>query len=524
MAIPTIDWEYWSQPTIEPVMRVVVHFPSGTKTYDDSRLYSVDFSGTAFDSACTLFGKPSPTTGSISFIDYEQELNPTLNSELTEGIQIDLLLGLNGYYGEGQLGPNLVREVEPNEYVRYNGDNTWAIPFWTTEVLDEDAIYRLYFDYETANGDVGYMERTGTVSELFQRPASWPDYNHFAVLYPEELNVSNFAVQTVASLWQPYGTFYAQEWTYDSSGYTASVDIVDGMNELLLLDNRPDAATPGENVNLSQFLDDLISLNVPSLFGNVSTLLVPYAFYEDSQASTINKIVEALGAMLFFMPNGSIALSQHTGLYDTNITFTDDDLDSYSMQQTSAITMDSAVVYAMLPENVESSELANFSNIVLDSGDQVPFSRGRVMSVDYIAGISTDHIAPTYAWDVTKLIFDPFGDNSITYNTFKAFGHAIDGSALPVANVTGTLPYEVKDNYYIQTREQAQHLVDILDMFIDKKYRILKVSLRGCYGLWFGARVTVQSTMYSISATYVVIGIDFSYSGAVSTTLTMQRI
>lgn len=524
MAIPTIDWEYWSQPTIEPVMRVVVYFPSGTKTYNDDRLYSVDFSGTAFDSACTLFGKPSPTTGSISFIDYEQELNPTLNSELTEGIQIDLLLGLNGYYGEGQLGPNLVREVEPNEYVRYNGDNTWAIPFWTTEILDENAIYRLYFDYETANGDVGYMERTGTVSELFQRPASWPDYNHFAVLYPEELNVSNFAVQTVASLWQPYGTFYAQEWTYDSSGYTASVDIVDGMNELLLLDNRPDAIMPGENVDLPQFLDDLISLNVPSFFGNVEALLVPYTFYEDSQASTINKIVEALGAMLFFMPDGSIALSQHTGVYDTNITFTDDDLDSYSMQQTSAITMDSAIVYAMLPENVESSEIANFSNIVLDSGDQVPFSRGRVMAVDYIAGVSTDHIAPTYAWDVTKLIFDPFGDNSITYNTFKVYGHTIDGSALPVANVTGTLPYEVKDNYYIQTREQAQHLVDILDMFIDKKYRILKVSLRGCYGLWFGARVNVQSAMYSIDATYVIIGIDFSYSGAVSTMLTMQRI
>lgn len=524
MAIPTIDWEYWSQPTIEPAMRAVVHFPSGTKTYDDDRLYSVDFSGTAFDSTSTLFGKPSPTTGSISFIDYEQELNPTLNSELTEGIQIDLQLGLKGHYGEGQLGPNLVREVEPNEYVRYNGDNVWAIPFWTTEILDENATYRLYFDYETASGDAGSMERTGTVSELFQRPASWPDYNHFAVLYPEELNVSNFAVQTVASLWQPYGTFYAQEWTYDSSGYTASVDIVDGMNELLLLDNRPDAGIPSENADLSQFLKDLISLNVPNISSNVEKLQVPYTFYENSQASTVNKIVEALGAMLFFMPDGSIALSQHTGLYNTNITFTDDDLDSYSMQQTSAITMDSAVVYAMLPENVESSEIANFSNIVLDSEDQVPFSRGRVMSVDYIASICTDRSTPTYFWDATKLIFDPFGDTSVTYDAFKVYGHAIDSAALPVANVTGTLPYEVKDNYYIQTREQAQHLVDILDMFIDKKYRILKVSLRGCYGLWFGARVNVQSATYSIDATYVVIGVDFSYSGAVSTTLTMQRI
>lgn len=522
MAIPEINWESWSAPSIQPVMRAIVHFPSGDEIFTADDIYSVDLSLLAFDSTCSLFGKPSPGTGSIAILDYEQHLNPTYNSQLVAGLQIDLELGLRGYYNDEQLGPNRVTTVEPHQQVLYNGDTVWAFPFWTDEPLEESTQVRLSFDYEMPDGSAGTNEQIGTVSELFVRPSGWVEYNHYAVVYNTDMTVTNLAVQTATDSWAPYGTYYSQEWSYDSSGYTATVDLVDGTNDILQLDNRASGVVPFANANLLNTTVDFLELSTPEVNTSItSAITIPYFFYEDSQAATVNTLVEALGGMLFPMPDGTYMLCDYTGAYNTGITLTDNDVESYSMEETSAVTMDSAVVVVAMPNNIESSDIANFSNLDIATGDYIPLNTGRVMSVDYVSYQTDSTLNFKYDWDVVYLQY--LGPSIDTLEKFTIYGHMIEPSSINVANVQGTLPYTIKDNNYIQTLDQAATLVTALDEFIDLKYRILIVTLRGCPGLWLGGVVTVNSAMYNIQADYVIIGVDFTYNGAVSTTLTMQR-
>ena len=103
MAIPITDWYLWKQPSIAPVMKAVINFPLGKKVLTDDDIAGVDFEALAFDQDYVCFGPPIPATGELSIVDYEQYFNPTYNSELISGVEIDLFLGLNN-----GLGSNLV--------------------------------------------------------------------------------------------------------------------------------------------------------------------------------------------------------------------------------------------------------------------------------------------------------------------------------------------------------------------------------------------------------------------------------
>lgn len=522
MAIPEVDWQYWSRPSIQPRMRATVHFPSGNQVYTDDDISSIDLSLYAFDSTCSLFGKPLPSTGSLAILDYDQTLNPTNNAQLVAGIQIDLELGLIGYYGAEQLGPNRVAVVKNHEQVLYHGDTVWAFPFDTDTPLEEEIQFRLSFNYVMPDGSEGFVDQIGTVSELFYRPSFWVDSVHYAVVYSTDMEITNLAVQTVADLWYPFGTFYSQEWSYDSSGFTATVDLIDATNDILQLDNRSSGAVPFTNANLLNTTIDYLELSTPVVNTSIeSSTIIPFFFYEDSQAATVNSLIEALGGMLFPMPDGTYMLCDYRGAYETGVTFTDNDLESYSMEETSAITMDSAIVVAALPSNIESSEIVSFSDLDVTPGDFIPLNTGRIMSVDYISYTSDTSLHAKYDWDVVNLEY--LGPSIDTMSTLTVYGHMIETTPMNVSNVQGALPYTVKDNNYIQTIAQASVLVDALDAFIDLKYRILKVVLRGCPGLWLGGIVTVNSNMYNIHADYVIIDVDFTYNGAISTVLTLQR-
>lgn len=524
MAIPNTRWNHWGASTIQPRMRAIVHFPSGAKVYDSDYISDVRFSINAFDSTQTLFGKPVVNTGSISFVDYDQTLNPTVNDELTEGIEVDLFIGLVGYYDDDQLGPNIVDRQEENVQVTYRGDTMWAIPFWTTVAPELSVRYRLAFDFEMPDGSIGQTEQIGTVEELFVVPDNWPDYTHLAIVYPENMTVTNLTLQKVTEYWDPYGVFYTQEWSYSSDGGSADVDLVCGMNNLLQLDNRASAAVPTTNASPVDFLKQLIELSGDTLDTSdfVSPVdSIPFCFYESTQSGTISDLVESLAASLVFLPDGTMALYSYNGYYNTNITLTDDDIDTYDIQQTSSITMDSASVEALLPTNVESSELARYSNILLDPGDIVPLSAENIMSVDYATAVNAEDGLLRYSSDITSVIYE--SDKATTFDTLVVYGHAVTTNAIAIFNVQGALPYTITSNPYIQSINQAQALVDALDSFIDLKYRVLSITLRGCPGFWPGATITINSAKYGINAKYVIIGIDFSYNGAVYTTLTLQR-
>lgn len=522
MAIPSIAWDLWSAPSIQPYMRALVYFPSGTKVYEPEDLLSVDFTLSAFDSTCTMFGKPTPDTGSITFMDYEQNLNPTYNDELVAGLRIDLQMTLEGYSKGGTLGPNLVTSQEANVQVTYKGDTVWAVPFWVATPLEQGEQYEMTFDYVLPDGSSGTSTQTGTVEELFYTPVLWPDNRHLAIVYPQNLTVTNLAIRIIDNDWEPYGTFYSTEWSYDSEGSSATVQFVEALSDVLTVDNRADAVLPTSNYSLTSWLSQLLVMSLGGVdFDITNDYTLKYAFYEDTQSGTITKEVEALGGMLTSMPDGTYAIYDTSGYYETGITLTDNDVENYSFEQTTSVSMDSVVVTAMLPSVTFSAELAKYTDYSISPDDFAPLNVGRIMSVDYLQARTEPITYPPYDWDVTHIQY--LGSNVATFDELTVKGQVVSASPVQVYNVLGSLPYTIKDNYYIQSTEQAQSLANKLDSFLDMRYRVITVTLRGGFGLWLGARISVNSTRYNINADYIVIGMSFSYTGGIATTLTLQR-
>lgn len=532
MAFPEANWPDWSKSTIEPFMQAVIHFPEGDITATDDDISSISLSLAAFDSSATLFGKPTPSTGFLEIIDYEQRFNPTKNAQLQAGIQIDLFLGLRGVVSEEQLGPNLVGTVEEPMQVEYDRNITWAYPFRTSQQLKKSTQYVLMFDYTLDDGSSSSELALGEIQELFVRPSNWHDWDHYAVVYPQHMQISNLQIcEVMTTLMYEYGTFYAQEWSYDSVGFTATVDLVDSINDILTLDNRSDGALPTTtSKNLLSFFVDYLELSTPDVTTTFTTGSVPYTFYEASQADTINKLVEAVGGMLFALPDGTIVVTNSAGAYETNITLTDDDIEVYSIEQTSAITMDSAQVNAMLPTVVESSEIVKYTEAAVNTTDNTfPLTAARVISVDYLNFNATKDDVNNYffmfpfSWDPVNLYFN--GTSAVLESAeIVVLGKVVTNTPIPVYNSLGTLPYIIKGNDYIMSKSQAQELVDKLDAFIDMRYRVISVILRGAPQFWLGGKLHINSTMYGIDADYMIIGVHFMYNGAIATALTLQRV
>lgn len=532
MAFPKANWSDWASSTIEPFMKAVIHLPTGDIELTDDDISNVSLSLAAFDSSATLFGKPIPSTGSLDIIDYDQRFNPTKNSVLQAGIQIDLFLGLNGIFSEEQLGPNLVGTIEEPVQVEYDRNVTWAYPFRTKQQLAKSTQYVLMFDYTLEDGSTASEYKIGEVQELFIRPSNWHDWDHYAIVYSQKMEIRNLQICTVNStLMYEYGTFYAQEWSYDSVGFTASVDLVDSLNDILTLDNRIDGVLPSTTAtNLLNFFVDYLKLSTPDIVATFTSGSVPYTFYEATQADTINKLVEAVGGMLFALPDGTIAVTNPAGAYNTDVTLTDDDIETYSIEQTSAVTMDSAQVNAMLPTIVESSEIVKYTEAAVNTTDNTfPLNAARIISVDYVNFNLAEEDANEYffmfpyTWDPVNLYFT--GTKAVHKSAeITVLGKVVSNTPVPVYNSIGALPYTIADNDYIMSKAQAQVLADKLDAFLDMRYRVIKVTLRGAPLFWLGGKLRITSALYGIDADYMIIDVQFTYNGAIATTMTLQRV
>lgn len=519
MAIPNIDWDEWSEPAIEPFMEAIVHFPGNDVLLNDTNISNIDFTVPMFSSSSVLFGPPNPGTGSLEIIDFEQRFNPVYNNELTDGIQIDLYLGLWPLDIEGHLGSNIVTSFEQPIAVNYLGQDVWAsVVHIDNAYLYPLSRYRLEYTY-IPNGS------SDTITDWFEVPGDWFERHIYAITQDDQYTVVNVIIREVLPLKQRYGVFYSTEWSYDTSSHTATVEFVDELDKLLLTDNRVDSQDPAINVDLQEFIVELIELykQIDNALEATDTVELPYSFYEDTQATTINKGVEALGASLISAHDGVFHLFK-LYWYDTGITLTDGDVESYEFRQSSVATYDSVSVSAMIPSRVFNKELLSLENISVAWPNEFYFSTPRVFNV-YAVVTSKEGNKYSDWWNADfNSIFWRLS-NSQFFKTFTVYGSTIElTEQLSNDAFVGATPYEISGNSYIPNTVYSEALASYLSEYIFQPYFTIKATIRGCYGIWVGAKIHITSELYGADADYIVVDLAYTYSGSVHTTLTMQRI
>ncbi len=485
MAAPRIDWEHWSQYSIEPFMYCVIHFASGDVTITDDNIANISMSLYMFDSSYLLFGPPEPPTCSLEIVDFDQIFNPTNNSELTDNISVDFYLGLHNIN-------------YANFYV------SW------------DFIHSL----------------------------TWAQASNYTWSTINDLEPAPFSVQR-------YGTFLTQEWTYDTLSHTATVDLIGYTSDLLLTDNRLSGPTPTTNYDLRTFVETMLGLYASDLEVSLTTwqdvseltwsqaasytwaslgqyesstsITLPYLFYEDTMAATLNNGITALYSSFVYGPDNTPHLFR-LFWYSTGITLTDEDIETYEIKQSSIETYDSVDVHAQVPAKQDNVTLLSLENQEIKWPDTFEYSTPRVYQT---YAVETDREDTVYyaAWNASAVNFLWRVSTAQYFMKFVVIGSTIVlTDRKSSTNVVGVTPYTLSTNGYIPSIAYAEDIMSYLTTYIFQKYFTLKVSLRGCYGLWVGAQINLYSELYGIDAPYIITQIEFNYDGAVHTELTLQRI
>ncbi len=513
MAFPTASWTDWSQPSIEPFMEITIHFPSGDVTIYDGGISNVSIDGQMFDSSSVLFGPPEPTEASVDLVDYAQRYNPVLNTELVAGIEVEFFLGLRGV-GDS-LGPGRIIQWDPDIQVNYNGQEVWATVFHTEHLLEPGHRFLLVYQYTMGSSEI--------IEERIEIPYEWFDRTIYAITHEEEITVIDAQLYEILGSMESYGTFYAREWSYDTVSHIATIDLVDSMNEALMLDNRASSVLPNTNVDLRTFTTTLLNLysEVDAIVAaDVYTTSLLLSFYEDTQSKTVSNLVQACQAAYFFLPDGSACFCPFTGAYDTDIIITDEDVISYNIQQTSAVAYDYVSV-EQANVYLAQEKVIDYTDLDLSAHPILPYTTPRLFHLEYVLGTKTSGSASWvyYTWTVAGLDY-----GTSQWPALEAYGTCVKANMVPISvSAIGALPYEISGNYYIQTGEHAQAICSNIEDFLELRYNTVEFTLRGCPSIWSGARIHLQSALYNIDADYVVIAFQYTYNGAVSTTVTAQR-
>ena len=524
MAIPNIDWDEWSQPAIEPFMEAIIHFPTGDVLISDDEISSINFSISMFENSRVLFGPPQPATASMDIVDYDQIYNPLKNSQATDNIQVDLYLGLWPLDKEAILGENIVTSFDQPIFVSYLNEDVWACVVYIDDTfLEPGGRYRLTYTYH-------FNDSSDYCQNFFDVPALWFERHIYAITEHDQFTVDSVVIQQVFPLKQLYGVFFTQEWSYDTATHITSVDMIDEVSGLLTTDNRLDGPTPSKNVDLHTFIATLLRLYDTRLVDDLlasETVTLPYSFYENSMAATLNNGIEALCASYIYAHDGIPHLFK-LYWYDTEATITDEDVESWEISQSSVAVYDSLNVYAMLPTLQKNSTLLSISQQTISQGDVFEYSTARVYNttlVRFSSGEYTDPGTPYVFSRYTANILN-FSWNSYqqTCDSLEVLGNVVGLAPQLYSNIAGKSPYEIKDNGYIPTLARARYIYTYLSQYIFEKYFIIEATFRGCYGFWIGAKLHVTSEMYDIDGEYIITAISFDYTGSVHTTLTLQRI
>lgn len=319
-------------------------------------------------------------------------------------------------------------------------------------------------------------------------------------------------IKTHSTDWLNLGTFYVQEWSYSSASGTASIDVVDKIQDKLK------DSEPIPNVLLDVGLKDACES-----LGIIAENLVTFKSFstDKSWSETVDLICEATRCFCTTDRQDNIVMRRPVLSAPYII---DDDTLLISIKNKSNLPTpsgDIVIEYGVpqIERNVTVLQLTN-EEIIKGTNELGTFQTSvkHVLhySVGNISNVPSAKISYSGTANNVNLIVESLSEG-LADITIRA--DVINYVMKQLGNTANNI--SVYSNYLVQDEIGARYLHDMYNAFVNLEAPVLEIDTRGDPNLRVGDTVKLSSIKYNTDFEGIVIRHDYKYTGSLSCTTTL---
>lgn len=320
-------------------------------------------------------------------------------------------------------------------------------------------------------------------------------------------------IKTHSTDWLNLGTFYVQDWSYSSASGTASIDVVDKIQDKLK-DSEPtpnillDVGLKGACESLGIIAEDLVT------FKSFST--------DKSWSETVDLICEATRCFCTTDRQDNIVMRRPVLSAPYNI---DDDTLLISIKNKSNLPTSSGeiVIEYGVPQIERNVPALQLNNVEIIEGTnelgtfQTSVKHVLHYSVGHISNVPSAKIFYSGTANNINLTVESLSEGladitiraDVINYVMKQLGNTADNSSA------------IYSNYLVQDEISARYLRDMYRAFVNLEAPVLEIVTRGDPTLLVGDTVKLSSTKYNTDFEGIVIRHEYKYTGSLTCTTTL---
>lgn len=327
--------------------------------------------------------------------------------------------------------------------------------------------------------------------------------------------------------WRKMGEFFVEEWT---AGLTSSfVNIIANDKMFKIFDSKPlelPLIRDISYVNYYTRIFDNLGLSVmvdPSI-----TDVLSWAYVQESNAETIQKLVQSNMAICVSDRDGNISIKRVSGKGAAVATFSDSDqIKGIDAEHNINSGYTGTLVTYNRPQLGGEIELYSLDELNLPAGhynhDKFEFSEPVIANISSIT-VDTKSRPINIGYKLTSNNMELSTINGAT--DMKA---SVIVKGIPLVESLMNLGQDGSnvlslENEYIQDRSKAQEFKQVLDNSIGLDLNELSLNVRGNPSVQVGDKVKILSPMYSLSFDGIVKRANYHFDGALSGTLDVINV
>ena len=321
-------------------------------------------------------------------------------------------------------------------------------------------------------------------------------------------------IKTHSTDWLNLGTFYVQDWSYGSASGTASIDVVDKIQDKLK------DSEPIPNILLDVGLKDACES-----LGIIAEDLVTFKSFstDKSWSETVDLICEATRCFCTTDRQDNIVMRKPILSAPYNI---DDDTLLISIKNKSNLPTPSGdiVIEYGVPQverNVPVLQLTN-EEIIEGTNELGTFQTSvkHVLhySVGNVSNVPSAKISYSGTANNVNLVVESFSEG-LADITIRA--DVINYVIKQLGNTANNNNNTVYSNYLVQDEISARYLQDMYSAFVNLEAPVLEIDTRGDPNLRVGDTVKLSSNKYNTNFEGIVIRHEYKYTGSLTCTTTL---